>query len=624
VADLDELRRLLAHIDGRGYKAYGDIRGRFNEAGISIFVDHVQGDPFAAPSRLRVRVPMQEAELPASLFAGPVRRMALGDFLARELRAAIEATARPSRSERSEPRGRGHRGGRSERGGERGSGKSGLVFVDCGGQEVLERSAIRLTPDFVEARIEVGLPAAGRRVLGREAETLLCERLPQIAERALRWQNLSAARTRAFVECVENQEAIRDQLGERGLVAFVADGSILPRESGASERPMPKGEARPFTSPPSHRVELSLPNAIPDGAEGTRTIRGMGIRRGITLIVGGGYHGKSTLLRALECCVHAHVPGDGREYVVAAPDLVKIRAEDGRSVQGVDIHAFIDALPEAPGQGARDTRAFSSDDASGSTSQAANIVEAIEVGAGGLLLDEDTSATNFMLRDARMQQLVARDHEPITPFVDRVRALYESLGVSTVLVMGGCGDYFEMADSVIMMRDFQPEDVTDAAQRIAAEQPSARKNEVREALQPIRPRAPLAASFDPSRGRRDVAISAKSRELILYGRRELDLRDVTQLLDTSQTRAVAYAIHLASEGLMGGGGKGASAATLSEVLDALDEILDRDGLDALDPRARGGPDGPAHPGNLARPRRFEIAAAINRLRGLRVEAQKPS
>jgi predicted ABC-class ATPase len=508
--------------------------------------------------------------------------------------------------------------GRAEGGG---SGKSGLVAIDAGGQEVLERSAILITDEFVEARIEVGLPAAGRRVRGRQADSLLCETLPEIVRRGLLFEHLHEADAFAFVECIENQEHVRSRLDEQGLVAFVADGSILPRESGASERPMLRSEARPFASPDSLRITLELPNPIAGSESTTRTIAGMGLRKGVSLIVGGGYHGKSTLLRALECCVHPHIPGDGREYVVSSRDLVKIRAEDGRAVSKVDIHAFISELPrvseEAP---LRSTRAFSSDDASGSTSQAANIVEAMEAGATGLLLDEDTSATNFMLRDARMQRLVHRDDEPITPFVDRVREIYDRFGVSTVLVMGGCGDYFDVADAVIMMRDYAPEDVTGEARRIAAEHASGRQSESREPMQPIRPRIPRADGFVPARGRRDVKISAKSRELILYGEQSIDLRHVSQLMDTSQTRAVGMAIHLASERLMSGERKGLrdSEPTLAEVLDALDALFDAEGLDGLDPY-RGGPADESHPGAFARPRRFEIAAAINRMRSLRVD-----
>jgi predicted ABC-class ATPase len=572
----DDLDELLARIDGRGYKAYKDIRGGYALGdGVELHVDHVQGDPFAAPSKLRVRIAMTTARIPAEWFGSRVREIALRDALARELRRAI-------------------RGDPGTRAGHAGSGKSGLVSVDAGGQQVLERSAVAITSHFVEARVELGLPASGRRVRGRAARTLLLDTVPTLAEDALCWDATDRERIRALVECVEQQESIRGQLAELGLVAFVGNGARLARESGASDRPMASADCVPFRSPPSLEVEI-------DGQ------RGMGIPRGVTLIVGGGYHGKSTLLRALERAVHPHIPGDGRERVVSAPDLVKIRAEDGRSVDGVDIHAFVRQLPGASG----DTRCFSSRDASGSTSQAANIVEALEAGASGILLDEDTSATNFMLRDARMQALVARDAEPITPFVDRVRELWRELAVSTVLVMGGCGDYFDAADTVIRLCEYQPDDASEDARRIAAEHPTARARDAVEPLARPAPRRPLAESFDASRGRHAVKIAAKARDALEYGELRVDLRGLEQLVDISQTRALGLAIHWIAQQVAHRSG---AAASLPELLDALDAFLDREGLDPLDPWHR--PE--QHPGNLARPRRYEVAAAINRMRSLRV------
>ena len=581
----DDLHRTLQHIDGRGYKAYHEIRGAFSFEGLTLYIDHVQGDPFATPSKLRLRVPRETARIPPELFAGPVRRMALEDFLVRQAARAI-GRAEPTR---------------------RGSGKSGTLLVDAGGQEVLERTAVVVSEDWIELRVQAGLPAAGRRVLGRQAEAMLCGDLPQLAEHALRWENLPQREARDFVACVENQEQIRAQLDERGLVAFVGDGAILPRESGASDRPLRADEAVAFRSPESLRVEFPLANPVegPDGAR--NVVTGMGIRKGVTLVVGGGYHGKSTLLRALERGVYPHVPGDGREWVVSDRSLVKIRAEDGRRVEQVDISAFIGDLPQG-----RSTTAFSSDDASGSTSQAANIVEAVETGATGLLLDEDTSATNFMVRDARMQALVHKEDEPITPFLERVRELYERHSVSTVLVMGGCGDYFEVADTVIRMREFLPDESTEEARTIAARSPSERRVEATTPFGSITARVPLAKSFDPSRGRRQVKIDARALDLVLFGNDAIDLRCVEQLVDLSQTRAVGHAIHLAASRFMD------SKAMLREVVQRVEDFFDAEGLDALDPFHRGS----HHPGNFARPRGLEVAAAINRLRSLRMRQQR--
>ncbi len=577
----EQLRRILAQIDGRGYKAYKDIEGGYEFPRSALYIDHVQGDPFAAPSKVRVRVSRVIAQLPTHLFENSTRCLALEDFLARTVQAAIEKEAK----------------------GRRGTGHSGSMTIDGGGQEVLERTAIVLGSEWVEARLSVGLPAAGRRLLGAQAEAMLCREVPRIAEAGLVWANLPQEEAEAFVTCVENQEHIRRELDRRGLVAFVADGAVLPRESGASDRPLSATQAVAFQSPATLRVTMELLTPIHGPSGPIETLSGMGIPKGVTLIVGGGYHGKSTLLRALERGVYPHIPGDGREYVVTCRDAVKIRAEDGRYVEQVDISPFIDELPYG-----RQTSAFCSDDASGSTSQAANIIEALEVGTKVLLLDEDTSATNFMVRDGRMQALVHKEDEPITSFLDRVRGLYERLGVSTVLVTGGCGDYFDVADTVIAMRNYVPHEATTEARTIANNRPTGRRSETISPFARVTARVPLPESFDPSRGRRAVRIDAKGKGLIRFGTELIELRFVEQLVDLSQTRAVGHAIHLAAERFLDG------KKTLCEVVDAVERFFDRHGLDALDPFHRD----ERHPGAFARPRRYEIAAAINRLRTLRV------
>lgn len=581
MTDFATLKRILRRIDRRGYKAYKDIAGGYTHESLQLFIDYVQGDPFASPSKVRLRLSADSAMLPEKLFNNKIRRIALQDFLARRIFDAICRNVS----------------------GRRGSGKSGLVSIDVGGQEVLDRTAVLVTEKWIEARLQVGLPAAGRSVLGHQAEELLCEVLPQVAIAGLSWERLPQKKACEFVECVENQEYIRGQLESKNLVAFVAEEAVLPRESGASNRPL-REQVVPFRSPDQLRIVFDLPNKLPDGSQ---QISGMGIPKGVTLIVGGGYHGKSTLLKALELSVYPHIPGDGREYVITDSRAVKIRAEDGRSVQQVDISPFISNIPHG-----RSTVEFTTEDASGSTSQAANIVEAVEAGAKVLLLDEDTSATNFMLRDARMQSLVHKDHEPITPFVDRVRELFDLHGVSTVLVMGGCGDYFDAADKVIMMKEYIPFDVSQEAAVIAERVKSSRKVESAKPFADLTPRIPLGKGFDASRGKRDVKIDAKGIDLILFGRESVDLRAIEQIVDPSQTRAIGSAIYLAADGLMDGG------KTLAEILLEIEQELDAESLDCLDPFRRAG----RHPGNFARPRKFEIAAAMNRFRSLRIKQKR--
>ncbi len=549
MAPRDDLAGTLRSLDGASYGRYRSLSGAWSVEGTGLEVLRVQADPFAPPSRVRLTV--SDAGLPADVYATADRRRALASFLLRGLRRAL----------RDSP-----------------------VHVDAGGPEVLERSAGTVREDGVVV-VEVGVPFPGpkRRILGREAAGLLGETLPAAARDALCWDAVDQRAARAFVETVEDAVALRAALAGRGLVAFVADGAVLPRRSGVDDRPL-EG-ATPFAGPPEREVVLEAPNA---GA-----VRGLGVPEGVTLIVGGGYHGKSTLLRALEAGVYDHVPGDGREQVVTRPDAVKLRAEDGRAVIHDDVSAFVAHLPSGEA-----TDDFSTTNASGSTSQAASTVEAVEAGADVLLIDEDTSATNMMIRDARMQQLIAT--EPLVPFVERVRPLHAEHGVSTVLVMGGSGDYLGVADTVIMMDAYRASDVTARAHEIAA---SGESRAVEHTGFPaVTPRVVDPASLDPTaKGKRRV--TARGRDRLSFGDDDIDLGAVEQITDRSQVAGIGRALALLGDGVLDG------TITLAEGLDLLDAELDRRGLEALlDGRSE----------DIARPRRHEVAAALNRLRSLRL------
>ena len=359
---------------------------------------------------------------------------------------------------------------------------------------------------------------------------------------------------------------------------------MLPRESGASDRPLGDG-AVPFESPEEYRVEVDLPNG--------GTISGMGVPEGVTLVAGGGFHGKSTLLSALSWGVYDHVPGDGRELVVAREDAVKIRAEDGRSVSGVDISAMIGDLP-----GGRSTESFSTPNASGSTSQAANIAEGIEASTSLLLVDEDTSATNFMIRDERMRELVRS--EPISPFIELVRPLHRSLGVSTVVVVGGVGDYLDVADRVILLEDYMPSDATARAREVTEKFPPRSPPAPREVHRP-QERAIDPSSVDLRRGKRQAA-RGRGLNAIELGRERVDLSYLEQLAEAGQTEALARII-----------GKWVAAGEVRGMRDLLTEALtsvSENGLDSLG-SFRG------HPGEMSLPRAQELAAAVNRIRPLR-------
>ena len=431
----NDLKQLLFSINHKSYPAYKDLKGSYSFGNFVLSIDHVQGDPFASPSKVSIQVRHAKAGFPAELFDTPWKKTALEDYLLRCFSREIGRLSFKAK----------------------GSGKSGLIATSRPGQEVLSRTACEIGRNEITARFEVGFPAFGRTINSGELIRIFFDFLPGCVENVFFYRRQNTAEIKKRITLADDQQFIRNELKRLDLVSFVADGSILPRETGVSDRPM-KGSVA-FHSPDSLRITLNLPGHGP--------ISGMAIHRGITLIVGGGYHGKSTLLKALESGVYNHIPGDGREYVITDETAVKLRAEDGRSINHVDISLFIRDLPNK-----KDTTCFSTADASGSTSQAAAVIESIEAGTRAFLIDEDTSATNFMLRDDLMQRIVSRDKEPITPFIERARNLYKQAGISTVLVAGSSGAYFFIADTIIQMDAYRPFDITEMVKNACEQEAS--------------------------------------------------------------------------------------------------------------------------------------------------------
>ncbi|MDO5422228.1 MAG: ABC-ATPase domain-containing protein [Eubacteriales bacterium] len=512
-----ELRSALLAIDHRGYPAYKDLKGDYTFPGYLFAIDHVQGDPFASPSRVSIHVPLRQAGFPDTCWATPERETAFLDHLLRLFEKAVDRYSFQAK----------------------GSGKSGAIFTSRPGQEILRRTACVRTDKELIMRFEVGFPANGRTINARELEKILFDYLPPCASSSLYYKNIKAQPLLDVLALSDEQAAIRAYLKANGYAAFVADGAILPRATGISNAPMKNGV--PFSSPENLRVTIPLP--------GGKTISGMGIPQGITLITGGGYHGKSTLLKALEAGVYNHIPGDGREYVITDSTALKLRAEDHRSIKNVDISGFIDRLP-----GGRDTTAFTTEDASGSTSQAAGVIEGLETGSTLFLMDEDTCATNFMVRDELMQRVIHPDKEPITPFINRIRDLWETRKVSTILVSGSSGSYFHVADLILQADHYQIRDITETARQAAKsypfeipEIPSLTYREGRRKLAA----APAAKSgssygrFDRGRSHGDhddrpAKIKVQGRDQLFYGKELIDLRYVEQLVDTEQTKALGY------------------------------------------------------------------------------------
>lgn len=562
-----DLKNKLESIHRKSYPAYKSLRGSYTFGDFVLSIDHVQGDPFAAPSSLHVELPLKKAGFPEKYLEKRHTKTALEDLILRSFSKALDQYSFKAK----------------------GSGKSGLISTSRPGPEVMRRTAVEFNNIALLVRFEVGFPANGRTINAQELEKILLEFLPQIVKTCLFYQSWEKAKIQACYELAENQQRIREVLEERKLVAFCANGSILPRKSGVSSQPLK--DAIEFQSPESMEISIDLPFG--------NSIRGMGIPEGVTLIIGGGYHGKSTLLQALEQGVYNHVKGDGREYVITRADALKLRAEDGRAVSHLDLSLFIHDLPNG-----KDTHCFSTEDASGSTSQAAGVLEGMEAETSCFLIDEDTSATNFLVRDAFMQRVVSGDQEPITPFIARVRDLYEKVGISTILVAGSSGAFFHVADTIIQMDAYRPKDVKMSV----------------EALLPEYPPADLCSNAEPFTLPTEKRMFVMERKIKRYGRGErekriktkvmgtdgfsiehniVDLRCVEQLIDTEQTAALAAILkHIVK--------KGSICMEMQELVAEINTLLKKKGMAAFVEGALSC--------GYAYPRKEEIYLMLNRFR----------
>lgn len=563
-----QLNELLRQIDGKSYPVYKSTRGEYQFKDYVLSIDHVQGDPFASPSKVSVKIKGKDSGFLAELYDKEYKKVALENHILRLMEKQIAAYSFQAK----------------------GSGKSGLIAITRCGQEVLQHSACSMSADSGDLLLgmEIGFPANGRTIQAKELEKILFEFLPKCVRDAAFYQRLDQTKVKDAVALAVDQHAIRVSIKERNLAAFVANGAILPRQSGVSLKPLK--DAVPFQAPESMEITLQLPYA--------GTIKGMGIKKGISLIIGGGYHGKSTLLRALELGVYNHIRGDGREYVITDETGVKIRAEDGRSIKDVDISLFIRNLPNQ-----KNTEKFHSEDASGSTSQAANVVESMEAGTQLLLIDEDTSATNFMIRDELMKRVVHADQEPIIPFIERMPDIYDKLGISIIMVAGSCGDYFHISHQILQMDHYRPIDVTRAAKKEAQnyEQPEWGKADF---VPPRWERKPKQSFVMVKERKTKLKVFDKGK--IQINRSDLDVSYVEQIVDKEQLRTMGYLLLYAERHLFDGKKK------LSEVVEELYRIMERKGLSDIT-------ENNYYTSDLAMPRRQELFAFFNRYRELKIE-----
>lgn len=560
-----DLKNILNRIDHKGYPAYKDTKGEYQFGSYILDIEHVQGDPFASPSQLRIAVSGKSSGIPSKYYEKKYKRVATQDYLLRKMGSEITKNSR-----------------------QRGSGKSGMIHISRCGQQILDRTACQINDKNGEVtiRLEVGFPANGRTINAGELETILFRILPDIVNKTILFKNINVKELDDVMHLAENQFFIRNEMKRKELIAFIADGSILPRRTGISQEPLK--DAVRFRAPESMRIEMDLPDGM--------KICGMGIPRGVTLIVGGGYHGKSTLLEALQMGVYDHIAGDGREYVFSDTSSVKIRAEDGRSISQTDISMFINNLPNK-----MNTTCFSTQNASGSTSQAANVIEAVETGCKVLLMDEDTSATNFMIRDELMQMVVIKDKEPITPYIDRVRQLYESYGVSTILVAGSSGEYFNKADKIIQMDEYHTYDITEYAKDIAQKHGCHVKagDEKTAVISEFNRSANVNKDWIGDR----VKIKVNGKDMVSINRDGIDTRYLEQLVDEEQLRMIGYLFVYMNHFIFG------KNMTLQDSVKKLFHLLEKNGLKEIFQNQE-------IPCNLAMPRQQELYMCMNRYRKL--------
>lgn len=562
------LEQLLRENDHRPYPAYKSLKGRYDFPDYVLSIDHVQGDPFAAPSSLSIHMSEKQHGFPVEYINEKHRRIMLQDYLLRGFGRELQRYS--------------HKAG--------GSGKSGTLSVSKCGQEVLERSALVIDPKdgSMVLRFSAGFPAAGRTTLAMELKKMLYEYVPSCVSKSLRYAAINKEELKKWIALADDQKAIREQLKDKGLAAFVANDSVLPRKSGVDERPM--AGAVKFISTKEDEVTLTLPD--------NRSITGLGIKEGVTLIVGGGYHGKSTLLKALERGVYNHIPGDGREYVITEDSAMKLRSEDGRSIKQLDISAFIRNLPSG-----KDTVNFTTEDASGSTSQAATTVEAILAGSRTLLIDEDTSATNFMVRDALMHKVIHPGEEPIIPFIGRMRQLYEEHGVSTILVAGSSGAFFDVSDTILQMKEYNPINITDKAKEAAKEYLDA-GNMTDKVVFKKDERIPYP-NKEVTESRK-VKVRGSGTDSVSLNHESVEIRFVEQVVDNEQTNLLGAVLRKLEERYFNG------KKPLVECVNELYSGLVSRGFEAASPQGQV-------PGNYAMVRIQELWAMVNRYRGLQLK-----
>lgn len=565
--DKQEFYELLGELDGRDFSEYNRIIGDYDFSRYVLKVTRVPTDASEPGTLFLLRVPSHVAGFPAHLHQTPIRRTALEDLLVRKMSAAIEASSAYDEDGVSRKR----------------------LFLPKPGPQILPRSALLITEDYVEARVHVNLPVRRGRIHGEEARHVFFETLPAVVNASLIYCNLDEQEAVAFVRLMEDADALRQMLPTRGWVAFVGEGALLARR-GPDGRAARTG-GRPLAISAELWTEVELPNQ--------GRIRGLGIPAGITVVVGDEYSGRVEFLKAIAAGIYNHIPGDGREYVISAPDAVYIAADPGRCIRRVDLGAFIRG--DNPG---REGSIYSTDDADPCASQMAAMAEALEVGSRVLLFDESDSGTAFLASDSRLDEIAGAGKRGILPLCAAAREMADHRGVS--FVVGGrssIAEWIPIADTVLRIENFTVSDVTKEAKRLEIRRTDDKPNPEAVARLFECSRHVVPSSLDPSSGRHDAIVGAESIYHLRFGKSVVDLQRVCQLADISQTETIGLILYYAKSRYL------REARSIREIMDLVDRDLSTEGLDCLTRDLRC---------DLARPRRFEIAAALNRLASLRI------
>ncbi len=583
---MHNLDKLVASIADQPFRAIHKLYGSYHFPCFELSFIKMQGSPGANPASIaEIKITLRDSEIPEDFLQSAECKLAVADFLIRRFRQGIGAFALQNR-------------------GKEGSGSFNTIALS---QKMLNRDSVLFGDEAIYLRFSISLPAKGTGGGVFDAEQawiMLSQELVTIVGSTFFYQQYDDS-TRMLLQQFVDVQKIRTEIiqfmEQHDLVAFIANDALLPRISGVDDRPATCANVTTFQSPASLQINIPLQNS--------NSISGMGIKEGITCITGGGYHGKSTLMQAILAGVYAHIPGDGREYVVTREDAFFIRAEEGRSIRDVDISPFISDLPNG-----LKTDHFSTDNASGSTSQAANIVEAVESGSRLLLFDEDTCATNFLVRDELIKKILDAAQEPIKPLYSMVRSLWKKHHVSMIFVVGGLGYFLQKADTCLLMENYRCHDIT---AKVRDRLGSIPEEDVAIADFAISRRL-TADNFDPAykNQRLNKTMPKRIKDLrnaprqLEYGMDLINLEAVAQLVEAPQILTIGYCLLMLRNKMNLSDGR---PETIRCWINWLYDEIAKHGLSVLKPD---------YPGTLSMSRKYELAAAINRIRSLNI-AQEP-